>query len=680
MERSRLLGRKRRRRRSVVSLACLSLFIAAVDGNDHLGDRLLPTLESEDHDSTTPLRHQRPSGASAADTADDNTTPKVVLRPRTRIKLDDENHSGSQPALQPIHPKKITGAAPIPMALPRKVAEPLDRVGYYSDSTGSFSNDNVVRTSNASLAGSVGYASSRKNGRPVSDREKLDIKRDESDYMNWCKQVLGITSILEIQTFAYNASSISSSKPDWESDMTAPSYENATNSTLRNSTQKTQNWTVAHIRGLAASRDIDVGQTVIRVPLQALFSVATSIDHDPVLSSVVGPEQRRAYGWEDGNGEMIGPASSPTGSNETNSEHEEEQHFYELPLLAVALLHHRRLGSASPIAPYIRILIRAPVDSMPFLWSANRLRESVSEGVRIVARGIRQEIKIMYERVMQVLIKNHPEIFGPLTAIDSTTGEWMFSHEMFQWAFAIVNSRHWQLPIEDLTATAVHRPHAPAPNVEDQVPPAQKPTDAWVAEHGDVDDDLPQKSAATYLSGGKDDSTDEYANGDLPAIYHSFLAPVADLLNFGPPCTRVNYDKSTRAFEIIATCAFKKGQEVTFWYSNECSDVMIGVYGFSHPLVPACKSSEEWRLRADTLEEELKDAYDDLKLLEEELEYVEAKLVQCGNGHGSRLRHEEPTKSESGDENRKEMSRRPRRRSSKDSQRIRRTWSQKTEF
>lgn len=780
---------------TVYCCCCLSFLVSvakttAAQGNDfydgannNKNKNHLPTLlQAEDGDSTAPLHYQqqerRPTGAVAAaatasgefassssssSTTASATAPKVVLRPRTRLKLEAEEEQ--RKIVEPPHPQqqqqhhrsfKISGTAPIPMAQqPRSVKEPTEHAGH-SNSVPNEGEEEVQEIKNRIiimdieleqpsqpaallLQNTATSTTTNKKSETSSAMEKelLDIKREEADFMNWCKQVLGISTILEIQSFPYDLHSMKSAKPDWEDDMSAATTDNnkkeaaQTNATAKSNNNADDSTvpTQKQVRGLAAARDIAEGETVIRIPLQALLSVATSIDQDPVLSSVMGPAARKLHGWEDNDNnsfDLVKKDESVDDRLADNAEEDEDelqQHFYELPLLAVALLHHRRLGAASPMAPYIRILTRSPVDSMPFLWPADQLKSTVSEGVRVVARGIRQEMKTMYDRVALVLIKKHPDIFGPLAATDNESSEWMFSYEMFQWAFAIVNSRHWKLPIADLTTTTTtttsdHRHHthhlhgAPTPSASskpkgvapalgDQVPPADTPTESWVLEHGDVDDDAPGRDEMTKREQQhqrKDETASDESLSSL-IMEHSFLAPVADLLNFGPPCTRVKYYEESRTFEIIATCAFKKGQEVTFWYSNECDDVMVGVYGFSHPLVPPCKSSEEWRLRADILEEKLKDAHEDLKMLEDELEYVDSVLAECDccheegkNGQNSRLRHEEhtPTPNSNGGGaatrtgsmggGRSDSSMRRSRERSTKSQRVRRTWSRKTEF
>ena len=97
--------------------------------------------------------------------------------------------------------------------------------------------------------------------------------------------------------------------------------------------------------GLAAQHNIQIGDLVISIPLYSLLSVPTTIDHDPVLSQILGPNARKSYGtWTD------------------TAE-------YELTLLALTLLYHHSLGNDSPILHYIDILLEMPTNLSPFLWS-----------------------------------------------------------------------------------------------------------------------------------------------------------------------------------------------------------------------------------------------------------------------------------------------------------------------
>jgi hypothetical protein len=71
---------------------------------------------------------------------------------------------------------------------------------------------------------------------------------------------------------------------------------------------------------------------------------------------------------------------------------------------------------------------------------------------------------------------------------------------------------------------------------------------------------------------------------------------------------------------------------------------MVGVYGFMHPLVPACPSAEDYRQksdeykrRAEKFEERLLQAYEDLDHAEEELRTLYEILSDCDCCH-----HEKP--------------------------------------
>ena len=336
-------------------------------------------------------------------------------------------------------------------------------------------------------------------------------------------------------------------------------------------------------------------EVVISVPLNAIVSVRTTVDHDPVLSRLLGPKAREKYGWNDS--------------------------YFEMAILTIAVLYHRNLGESSPLLQYLRILQTEPPEAMPVLWTKDKLRKDASDGVRSIAWAIQKDVKEMYVTVVAFLRAEHPEVFGSEA----------YSLEKFKWAFALVNSRHWHLSIPDLdTPPRPPPPRTPpsnptrdggrGPSVGAQVPPADQPTEDWVRE---------QQSDA------RGEGVDVTASKQSMSS-HSFLAPVADLLNFGPPCTRSEFNEETQAFEVIATCSFSKGQEVTYWYSDDCDDVIISNYGFTHPLVPSCPSGEDWaykdelwRRKVEALETEIENAYQDLDLLDQELVRMHEQLRDC---------------------------------------------------
>jgi hypothetical protein len=64
----------------------------------------------------------------------------------------------------------------------------------------------------------------------------------------------------------------------------------------------------------------------------------------------------------------------------------------------------------------------------------------------------------------------------------------IFSPEHFAWAFAMMNSRHWELPIDELESHDARRPPKATPleevDIQQGIPPASMPTDSWVNETG----------------------------------------------------------------------------------------------------------------------------------------------------------------------------------------------------
>jgi len=447
-------------------------------------------------------------------------------------------------------------------------------------------------------------------------------------FMRWCASV-GIKTSLKIQTFDYPdfmrdhvLSSLLGDDDDDDDDLincdSDDEFTDCTSPILKQLTEYQKRNPPEHsipVRGLAAQGDIAVGDVVISIPFSSMISIPTTIDEDPVLRKVMGPDVRHAFNWE-------------------------EDEFNELLLLAVALLYHRRLGKASDMYHYIQLLERSPTQNIPFLWNKSKLIFQ-NEGIRRHARGIRKEVKDMYKSIVaNVLKRDFPEIF----ARDDT-----YSLQNFLWAFALVNSRHWHLPIPDFNATKTaskrqsrkveeeERHSATFESFGDMLPPASSPTERFVREEAENMEKEPQQVTESQN-------------------LHSFLAPVADLLNFGPPCTRSSYNDETRAFELVATCAYSKGQEVTYWYSDDCDDIIIANYGFTHPLVPSCPTvddfqdeAERWKRRSKTLETEMEHTYDDMGSLEEKLMKAQIFLknnningFESSGGSRSRKQQDQP--------------------------------------
>lgn len=229
------------------------------------------------------------------------------------------------------------------------------------------------------------------------------------------------------------------------------------------------------------------------------------------------------------------------------------------------------LQESNETIPLYRQIILDRAERHNFQWIFDTDILSVqSETFRSVARNLRDEINILYN---DWKMEDKP------------------SFEDFAWAFQLVNGRHWRVPFH-------HHEHH---DESIETPPANTPTQSWVV-HESTDDDT------------------------IDYTIKPFLAPVADLLNFGPPCTRV---KTSHGFEVIATCEIPKGHEVTFWYSDLCADAVLAVYGMTSDLIGACKSALEWSKKAAVLERRLTDAVEDIEILEHELEQMESTLSDC---------------------------------------------------
>jgi hypothetical protein len=224
--------------------------------------------------------------------------------------------------------------------------------------------------------------------------------------------------------------------------------------------------------------------------------------------------------------------------------------------------------------------------------------------------------------------------------VDENGVEWMFSLERFHWAFALINARHWHLPVPENVAEIPppshhlgdYDDHSPTEAETDNdvsfraQPPASMPTEEWMQHQRDMQ--VKKGEGESHRDGSPlplEFSDEKLATGN------SFLAPVADLLNFGPPCTRGMYNHTTDSFEIIATCPFRQGQEITFWYTDACDDVFMANYGFTMPmLVPKCPNVQDEALtKIRHLSRDLRFAYQQLDTMDQQIDELVAVLHDC---------------------------------------------------
>lgn len=490
----------------------------------------------------------------------------------------------------------------------------------------------------------------------TSTRSYSYDSRNDGLFLKWCSEALGIETLLEIKTFEYydTIRAMKDRIDDFCEDCFEKDDDNYDDDEFGYLADEDEFLSVSEyptisVRGLAAARDIQAGEVVIRIPRFSLWTVANAIDNDPVLSQVMGPKSRQEHGWNDNSDELALLAVAVlyrAGTMRYNHDAEEESLYY----------------------PYVDLLEATPIESIPHLWDSAKLRHDATIGVRKVAKGIQRDIQEMYESIVMVLIEEHSDLFGPIDQSsyrnvqlgrmrspqseediyddderDSSEDEeeWMFSLERFHWAFALVNSRHWHLPIPPIETTPNDQEKRGAEDTnsletdsttesnihlsEQASPPAAMPTEDWL----DMQREEQRKEEESSFEIPPTAPTAPEDLEDIMAMSfgNSFLAPVADLLNFGPPCTRGVYNKETNCFEIIASCDFQQGQEVTFWYADACQDVFVANYGFTHPAVPKCDPPGNGLIHQ--LKQKLLSAEEELETLDRDLVTALQVLSEC---------------------------------------------------
>jgi len=102
----------------------------------------------------------------------------------------------------------------------------------------------------------------------------------------------------------------------------------------------------------------------------------------------------------------------------------------------------------------------------------------------------------------------------------------------------------------------------------------------------------------------------------------------------------------------VAVCNYSMGQEITFYYSDDCEDIIIANYGFLHPMIPKCPSLEDLRIQNIQLKDQvetLTDAWINIqhKLLEAE-EEIQRLRYGCNSGNAPESENVETMKTTGG--------------------------------
>jgi len=86
-------------------------------------------------------------------------------------------------------------------------------------------------------------------------------------------------------------------------------------------------------------------------------------------------------------------------------------------------------------------------------------------------------------------------------------------------------------------------------------------------------------------------------------------------------------------YSIVAVCPYTSGQEVTFYYSDDCEDIIIANYGFSHPMIPRCPTMfEDLKVQITQLKDQAETLTDKLISTQNKLMEVEEEILRLRHG------------------------------------------------
>ena len=353
-----------------------------------------------------------------------------------------------------------------------------------------------------------------------------------------------------------------------------------------------------------------------------------SIERDHVLRGIIGRDAAawRVVGDDDEEGNDVGGGGGG---------------WDEKQVLALYMLYHKTLDSRSDIKAYVDLYFSADLSTTLTTMDEETLddkypRERYGRLRRLVDE-VNYDIERKYKHLVPRLAELYPEVFGRGIKkkkdkdkdkdkddnnkdggeqSEAAQEEWAYSYEQYREAYVILLSRYWSLELKDADedqdqdTTSSRRVELERDDDDDERRDCETQQDgskscaeatdgdesdaaaAAAVSSSSSDDAASSSSAVSAITSSAPSSSSSSSSSSPVSHYHDFLAPFADLLNFGPPSTYATYDALSRRFEIRATRAHEEGEEVTFYYTSECEEHFLVFYGFGDGNVPKCEEEE----------------------------------------------------------------------------------------
>ncbi len=83
---------------------------------------------------------------------------------------------------------------------------------------------------------------------------------------------------------------------------------------------------------------------------------------------------------------------------------------------------------------------------------------------------------------------------------------------------------------------------------------------------------------------------------------------------------------------LVAVCPYTTGQEVTFYYSDDCEDIIIANYGFLHPMISKCPTLEDLKIQNMHLKDQVEAMTDAWVTIQNKLVKMEEEVKRLRHG------------------------------------------------